>query len=124
MTEEKPTHTPGLEEELEKTGSTRLEEKIQELVEAAEENGTEQTINVEVHYDDSNLTSITIRPEEDYWVEGETGVDKAHIIVGPRAGVKTAEFSNRITEHKTNYGEGTDTLRPWKKIIRKVKRMD
>ena len=68
-----------------------LADRIEALWEAHEENGVDQDFEVDVHYDGSELTSISITPNELWHEEGDLGFDTFHVVLGPRGGVRTAK---------------------------------
>ena len=114
-----------IEDELKKTKSTVLKRRVRKLYAAMRENcdasggSLRQTMVVEVHYDDSNLTSVEIKPTSSWMDEGELGDDRVLAIFGPRGGVRMATrralFGNEI-----DYAEKKHAFR---KLLRAVRRM-
>lgn len=83
---ELPNH---VKTQLEKSNSTRLRRKVTTIYKFAQKAKQDKEIEIDVHYGDSDLTSITVEtPEEDRTTTSES----VHFVLGPRGGLRTAHF--------------------------------
>lgn len=96
-----------------------LRKRIEQVKEAAKENGVDQDVGVDVHYDGSDLTSITIVPNENWTVKGERGLDRFHVILGPRGGVRMSKRSSVMLGDR----EYHDEKQAWRKTLRAIEGM-
>lgn len=80
---------------------TRVRERVEKIVDAAHQNGVLQTIDVEELRDtEYQSVSITIKPLENWNVEGQRGMDTAFIVLGAGGGVKIGEISSLFGERR------------------------
>lgn len=80
----------------------KIHKKIQKAVESHKKAGRTVGFKMEVgvHYNNSNLTSISIRPTTSWYSKGELGLDSFHIILGPQGGLRQASKSTTLGEEK------------------------
>lgn len=78
-----------VEAELEKSNSKRLRKTLRKIWSYAQNAKQTKEMEVEVYYGDSNLTWATIDSVED---EKTITSGHAHFVLGPRGGLRTAEF--------------------------------
>ena len=94
-----PKAADHVEAELEQSNSSQLKRRVRKIYNAMVENDTvEQSMDIEVHYTDHDATTLTIEPEENWTNEGELGMDRFHIILGPRGGVRLAHERSVFTD--------------------------
>lgn len=107
-----PSH---VRDALDRARSERLQRKIKSIYRNAQEAEQEKTLDIEVYYADSDLTSIKVKSAEE---ERTITSHRAVFVLGPRGGVRTASFSTlggRV--------ELADRSNPWRRIGRRLRRM-
>lgn len=116
--------TEAVNDELAKSNSSRLEKKVTRILELASDiQDHVYKVKLDIHYNDSPLTSVRIKPKDGtrWWVEGENTTGKIHCVLGPRGGAKRLEYKCDFSNYEHDYSNDTGM---WKKFFRKLKEMD
>lgn len=109
---ELPAH---VEKELEKSNSARLRRKVRTVYKFAQKAKQEKEIDIDVQYNDSDLTSLTVQtPEEKRTSTSES----VHFVLGPRGGLRTAHFWGFATDQDI-----ADKNNAWWYIKQRFRRM-
>lgn len=74
-----------------------VRERVEQIVEAAHENGVLQDIQVEEMENRYQSVAVHISAREDWGAEGQRGFDSAHIVLGPRGALKIGTIRSVMT---------------------------
>lgn len=111
--------------ELSKSNSTRLAKKVNDIVDiAASVDDHVYTVKLEVHYNDVDLTSLSINPKKGthWWNGGENTTGEVHAILGPRGGATTLDYRDSFSDFSKDYSKGN--TRVWPRFFKRLERLN
>jgi hypothetical protein len=104
----------------------RLAERLTEVVGTAREADVALDVEIDAHYCEQGLTSVSVTPNEDWTQAGQKGFDSYHLILGPGGAAKNVRKSSALGETKeyTHHQFGGSPNRMWRiAVVGGIERM-